>query len=153
MSLQSQIQELRSLMGWSQPATAPAAFEAVDTAALGGFLKSLYPALVFMQGREYASKDGTVKVSVDSLYKPMRDPLSDGIEFVVPLVVRYEGESRVPPEIWAEAEKAMEREVTDAVMSMASDALGGAVTLLSRTKADPYPDDPKTMTMLRFRVG
>jgi hypothetical protein len=150
--LRAQVYELRRLLGWDHNGPAPVVVEAVSPQDLAAFFTSAYTALSTLKGRTYETGVPGAVLALDTVFKPMRDPLSDGVEFVAALDVRYDG--KTAPENWAEAEKALEKDVTDAIVGMAADAMGGAeIRLTSRTKADPYPNDPKSMTMLRFKMG
>ena len=142
--LRQQVSELRALLGLPVSEAVKPDLKALFT--------EMFVLLSSLKGRSWPTSREGVSLALDGVMKPMRDPMSDGIEFVLPLDVRYEG--KAPPEIWAEAETALESEIRDAVKKLVAARVEGATaTFVSRTKADPYPDDPKSMTMLRFRIA
>lgn len=148
--LRSQLHSLRQMLGMVPQGPSRALFEATDE-EVDKLINSIYVGVSALAGREYPTVRAGVAVVLDDLFLPLRDPIVSDVEFIVPLDVSYTGEA--PPEVWSDAEKAMEKDIIEVIKGLAMSALPDArIRLLSRTKSDPYPDDPMSLTMLRFRV-
>lgn len=117
------------------------------------FLKSAYQLLRNINGKVYATSQPSAYLTLLRVKGLVADPMSEKFEFVLPLFVQYEGQAS--PEIWSEAEKAMEAEMSSALGTLAADGLTGApeVRLIRRKKSDPFKDDPRSLTLLSFRAG
>jgi hypothetical protein len=102
--------------------------------------------------RRFPTSDMSAFITVRSVRKPVQVFDTEDLEFVVPFTVEYTG--KVPVEQWAEVEKKLETEVNgivfEAVKSVYADAT--KARLLKRTKTDPFKGDPRSLTMLRYRV-
>jgi hypothetical protein len=115
------------------------------------FLRGLGRVLGNIKGREFGIGVGDARLKVLKVSRPIRDSKRGGLEFVVPLTVRYFGIAA--PSEWAEAENAIENEISGGASQLASEMFGGkSVRLVRRRKSDPYKGDPRSLTLLRFRV-
>lgn len=94
-------------------------------------------------GKSFAARSGVV-LKVHRIIRPLQDLTAPTLELVVPLVVTYEGAGNV--ELWSEVELKAEAAVAEVMGPMFS------VALIRRTKMDPFKNDPRSLTMLRYRA-
>ena len=114
-------------------------------------LHTLTTRIAGFKDRSYATSAGT-SLRIVGIRKPLEDTESEEFEFVVPFIVQFDG--KAAPEIWGEAERQFEAQVSDAVAEAAKQVFETpTVKLVRRKKSDPYKDDPRSLTLLRFRVS
>lgn len=106
-------------------------------------------ALSSLRGRSYPAS-GTATLTVIGIKRPqVHRPKRKHLDLMVPLVVSYEG--RIPPEDWAAADKAMEKDVLETLKANASGPFKN-LRFLRRKKSDPFSGEPESLTILRFRA-
>lgn len=99
----------------------------------------------------FATKDGAANIQITSIRGMAIDPNSETMEVVVPLLVTYSGKSDGAG--WGFAEKVYERLIGDTIRQVAGNYMEDPkVTFLRRKKTDPFANDPRSLTLLRFRV-
>lgn len=145
--LRSHLQTLSTLLGRPPPVLT----EERDPTEVE-FLSGVHRLVANAKGQVFPTSIPGTQLNLVSITKPVEDAATEQFEFVVPLVVKYEGTAE--PEVWAEAEKAMEARFLDAIRSTAVDYMGddAKVQLVRRRKSDPFKGDPRSLTILRFRV-
>lgn len=107
-------------------------------ARASGVLKTL-------RGRGFSTPRGTL--SITKTKRPLVHRRKDAVDFVVPLVVTYDGKASA--EEWAGVEKQAEAEILALLQANAGEI--GTLKLVRRAKVDPFVDDPTSLTLLRFR--
>lgn len=107
-------------------------------------------ALKRMTGLRYDAQEGAF-ITLDSVRGLAIDPTTEELEAVAPVIVVYSG--KAAPENWAKAEKAYEQEFVDTIKGVAVEYMDKPkVRLVKRKKADPFSQDPRSLTLLRFRI-
>jgi hypothetical protein len=151
------LEELEALYGLSEVRIQPLPSKEVEQEEVAEddgdaqFLAILGNYLTPIVSKRYPTEDGQAYVTVEGLRKPVLTE-SEDLEFIVPFVVEYVG--KAPAEKWAAAEKKIESEVRDIILSAVKEVFENLTQakLVRRTKTDPFKDDPKSLTMLRYRV-
>jgi hypothetical protein len=113
------------------------------------FAKQAGTALRTLAGRVFQTPKGGAQIELTKVKRPVVHRREDSTDYVVQVIVSYAGNA--PPEEWAGAERAMEREVLGLLKANAPEDMAG-IKMVSRVKSDPFTDDPATLTLLRFRV-
>jgi hypothetical protein len=113
---------------------------------LGALPGAIRAAILPLKGQSYPAPKGEVVFL--SVLKPLRDRETKGLEFVVPLRLRYTGEG------WDEAEEALVQAVESAAVKAAQSILGNGSEgrLVRRTKTSPFLEPNERLLMLRFRL-
>jgi hypothetical protein len=116
------------------------------------FLQSVADALDGIRGQEFPTTVQGVSLQIQDVRRPIATTETEELEFVVPLFVQYVG--KADASVWAAVEKTLEANIRDSIQTVASefgeDEL--KVKLVKRTKTDPFKNDPRSLTMLRYRV-
>lgn len=116
------------------------------------FLKAVTQLVSNAKGKAFPTSMPGVQLTLVGMRKPVEDTETEEFEFIAPLVVKYEGKADAA--VWAEAEKALEKLFLDAIRTTAEEYMDApTVKLVRRRKSDPFSDDPRSLTLLRFRVG
>lgn len=113
------------------------------------FVARVSTALTALRGRSYSASPTATLTIVGTKRPHVHRPKRKHLDLMVPLVVTYEG--RVPPDAWADADRAMEKDVLDTLRANASGPFKG-LRFLRRKKGDPFTGEPESLTILRFRA-
>lgn len=156
--LRGELEQIQRLIGGSVPYGPLAEAEEAEVVverdpAEVEFLKSVRHALKNLYGKIYPTSLPAAYLTLVGVRGIPADPRTERFEFAIPLVVQYSGTA--PAEVWAEADKALEAELTAIIDALAKENFDGEprVRLLRRRKADPFKADPKSLTILRFRIS
>jgi hypothetical protein len=117
------------------------------------YLLAVEGMLLSLKGKTFPTTTEGVALKVLDVRRPVMTVDTEELEFVVPLFVEYEGKES--PEVWATAEKAIEAEIKTVSAKVAQEFYEDApkIALVKRTKTDPFKGDPRSLTMLRYRVA
>ena len=99
-----------------------------------------------LRGRGFSTPRGA-SLSITKTKRPMVHRRKDAVDFVVPLVVTYDGKASA--EEWAGVERQAEAEILALLQANAGEI--GTLKMVRRAKVDPFVDDPTSLTLLRFR--
>jgi len=105
-------------------------------------------ALRTLRGRGFTTLRGAT-LSITQTKRPMVHRRNDknAVDFVVPLVVTYDG--KASSEDWAGVERQVEAEILALLQANAGEF--SPLKMVRRAKVDPFVDDPMSLTLLRFR--
>lgn len=117
------------------------------------FLSSVARLASNLKGQVFPTGNPNASLRLVGMRKPVEDPETEDFEFVLPLIVQFEGQASNAE--WAVAEKAMEQGFLTAVQQTAVDFFDGEPKsrLVRRRKSDPFKNDLRSLTLLRFRVA
>ena len=77
------------------------------------FMSAVMDRIRDMKGRTFPVADGSASLTFVSLRKPVEDAASEAFEFLLPLVVSYNGKAN--GEQWAALEKGIESDIKKAI--------------------------------------
>ena len=103
-------------------------------------------ALRTLRGRGFTTPRGAT-LSITMTKRPLVHRRKDATDFVVPLVVTYDG--KASSEEWAGVERQAEAEILALLQANAGEF--SPLRMVRRAKVDPFEDDPMSLTLLRFR--
>jgi hypothetical protein len=103
-------------------------------------------ALRSLRGRGFSTPRGAT-LSIAKTKRPLVHRRKDAVDYVVPLVVTYDGKASA--EEWAGVERQAEAEILSLLQANVEGP--GKLKMVRRAKVDPFVDDPTSLTLLRFR--
>jgi len=104
-------------------------------------------ALRTLRGRGFTTPRGAT-LSITQTKRPLVHQRKDAVDFVVPLVVTYDGKASAGE--WAGVERQAEAEILALLQANVEGT--GKLRMVRRAKVDPFVDDPASLTLLRFRL-
>jgi hypothetical protein len=99
-----------------------------------------------LRGRGFSTPRGAT-LSISKTKRPLVHRRKDAVDYVVPLVVTYDGKASA--EEWAGVERQAEAEILALLQANTGEV--GPIKMVRRAKVDPFVDDPASLTLLRFR--